>query len=142
MTEQTHVSVGPLRIGNDLPFVLIAGPCQIESLDHARRMAEGQAQEKLLAGLAEAFDLDAYVHAAQRLVESGSLYARELVAAPFEPGDPDLFYYAPPLGVAMLPLARLRRFELEFQATPDADPEATVVDLSVTRAHRIDHDKG
>jgi hypothetical protein len=52
-----------------------------------------------------AFDLDAYVHAAQRLVESGSLYARELVAAPFEPGDPDLFYYAPPLGVAMLPLA-------------------------------------
>jgi hypothetical protein len=52
-----------------------------------------------------AFDLDAYVHAAQRLVADGSLYARELVAAPFEPGDPDLFYYAPPLGVAMLPIA-------------------------------------
>ena len=28
-----------VRIGNDLPFVLIAGPCQIESLDHTRRIA-------------------------------------------------------------------------------------------------------
>lgn len=43
-------------------------------------------------------------------------------------------------GVAVLPLARLRRFEMEFQATPASgpDPEATVVDLSVTRAYRID----
>ena len=40
----------------------------------------------------------------------------------------------------MLPLARLRRFEFEFQATPASgpDPEAAVVDLSVTRAYRID----
>lgn len=44
--------------------------------------------------------------------------------------------------MAMLPLARLRRFELDFQATPDADPEAKVVDLTVTRAHRIDRDEG
>jgi MFS family permease len=41
--------------------------------------------------------------------------------------------------VALLPLARLRRFEFEFQATPASgpDPEATAVDLSVTRAYRI-----
>jgi 2-dehydro-3-deoxyphosphooctonate aldolase (KDO 8-P synthase) len=25
-----HVSIGPVTIGNDLPFVLISGPCQIE----------------------------------------------------------------------------------------------------------------
>jgi hypothetical protein len=43
-------------------------------------------------------------------------------------------------GVALLPLARLRRFEFEFQATPASgpDPESTVVDLSVTRAYRSD----
>jgi 2-dehydro-3-deoxyphosphooctonate aldolase (KDO 8-P synthase) len=34
-----HVEVGPLTIGNDLPFVLIAGPCQIESRDHALETA-------------------------------------------------------------------------------------------------------
>ncbi len=30
-----HVSVGTVRIGNDLPLALIAGPCQLESRDHA-----------------------------------------------------------------------------------------------------------
>ncbi len=35
-----HVSIGPVEIGNDLPFVLISGPCQIESRDHAMMMAE------------------------------------------------------------------------------------------------------
>jgi 2-dehydro-3-deoxyphosphooctonate aldolase (KDO 8-P synthase) len=33
------VRVGNIEIGNDLPFVLIAGPCQIESRDHALKMA-------------------------------------------------------------------------------------------------------
>ena len=33
------VAVGDLRIGNDLPFVLISGPCQIESRDHAHAVA-------------------------------------------------------------------------------------------------------
>jgi MFS family permease len=44
------------------------------------------------------------------------------------------------LVVALVPLARLRRFEFAFQATPASgpDPEATVVDLSVTRAYRIE----
>ncbi|AMK24944.1 2-dehydro-3-deoxyphosphooctonate aldolase [Sphingobium sp. TKS] len=35
-----HVSIGPVMVGNDLPFVLISGPCQIESRDHAMMMAE------------------------------------------------------------------------------------------------------
>ena len=34
------VSVGSIEIANNLPFVLIAGPCQIESRDHAMMMAE------------------------------------------------------------------------------------------------------
>lgn len=38
--KSKHVSVGNVTFGNDLPFVLIAGPCQIESLDHALMMAE------------------------------------------------------------------------------------------------------
>ena len=38
--EPRHVTVGRHIIGNDLPFVLIAGPCQIESRDHALKMAE------------------------------------------------------------------------------------------------------
>mgnify|MGYP001823272000 CR=1 FL=1 len=33
------VSVGSVRFGNDLPFVLISGPCQLESLEHARMLA-------------------------------------------------------------------------------------------------------
>jgi 2-dehydro-3-deoxyphosphooctonate aldolase (KDO 8-P synthase) len=33
------VRVGDIEIGNDRPFVLIAGPCQIESRDHALEMA-------------------------------------------------------------------------------------------------------
>ncbi len=35
-----HISIGPVTIGNDLPFVLIAGPCQVENRDHALMMAE------------------------------------------------------------------------------------------------------
>lgn len=30
-----HVTIGSLTLGNDLPLVLIAGPCQMESRDHA-----------------------------------------------------------------------------------------------------------
>lgn len=30
-----HVSVGSVTFGNDLPFTLIAGPCQMESREHA-----------------------------------------------------------------------------------------------------------
>ncbi len=34
-----HVKVGDVTFGNDLPFVLIAGPCQIESREHALEVA-------------------------------------------------------------------------------------------------------
>lgn len=34
------VTVGDIQIANDAPFALIAGPCQLESLDHARMLAE------------------------------------------------------------------------------------------------------
>ncbi|MFZ2995638.1 3-deoxy-8-phosphooctulonate synthase [Sphingobium sp.] len=40
MTSPKHVSVGSVTFGNDLPFVLISGPCQIESRDHALFAAE------------------------------------------------------------------------------------------------------
>jgi 2-dehydro-3-deoxyphosphooctonate aldolase (KDO 8-P synthase) len=35
-----RVAVGRVTFGNDLPFVLIGGPCQIESRDHALEVAE------------------------------------------------------------------------------------------------------
>ena len=35
-----HVNVGNITIGNDLPLVMIAGPCVLESRDHALFMAE------------------------------------------------------------------------------------------------------
>lgn len=35
-----RVRVGALKIANDLPFVLIAGPCQLESREHAFEMAD------------------------------------------------------------------------------------------------------
>ena len=34
------VKAGEVEIANDRPFALIAGPCQLESLDHARMLAE------------------------------------------------------------------------------------------------------
>jgi 2-dehydro-3-deoxyphosphooctonate aldolase (KDO 8-P synthase) len=46
-----HVSVGNVAFGNDLPFVLIAGPCQIEGLDHALMMAERIADAAESAGV-------------------------------------------------------------------------------------------
>ncbi len=39
MSENRHVAVGRVTFGNDLPFVLVAGPCQIESLAHTMEMA-------------------------------------------------------------------------------------------------------
>ncbi|MGA9250912.1 MAG: 3-deoxy-8-phosphooctulonate synthase [Roseobacter sp.] len=35
----THVSVGNLMIGNDQPLTVIAGPCQLETEDHAQMIA-------------------------------------------------------------------------------------------------------
>ena len=39
MTSQNIVTVGSVRFGNHLPFSLIAGPCQLESRDHAFMVA-------------------------------------------------------------------------------------------------------
>ena len=38
------ITLGGLTIGNDRPFALIAGPCQMESLDHARLIAGSLAE--------------------------------------------------------------------------------------------------
>jgi len=40
MTNQTTIKIGNVEMGNNLPLVLIAGPCQMESRDHAFEMAE------------------------------------------------------------------------------------------------------
>lgn len=34
-----QVDIGNLRVGNDRPLLVIAGPCQLESLDHAQMIA-------------------------------------------------------------------------------------------------------
>ncbi len=39
MSTTKHVHVGKLKIGNDLPLTLIAGPCALESRDHALEMS-------------------------------------------------------------------------------------------------------
>ncbi|MGP9791560.1 3-deoxy-8-phosphooctulonate synthase [Roseinatronobacter sp. NSM] len=40
MIETTPIQIGDITIGGTHPFALITGPCQLESLDHARMMAE------------------------------------------------------------------------------------------------------
>lgn len=47
------VAVGNVRFGNELPFVLIGGPCQIESRDHA--MAVASELHRMTAALAIPF---------------------------------------------------------------------------------------
>ena len=53
MSEPRHVRVGDLTLGNDLPLVLIAGPCVMEGREHALEMASRLAEmaEKLSLGL-------------------------------------------------------------------------------------------
>ncbi len=34
-----QVTIGTVRVGNDLPLTVIAGPCQLESADHAQMIA-------------------------------------------------------------------------------------------------------
>ena len=38
------IKIGPLSVGNDLPLTVIAGPCQLESLDHALMIGETMAR--------------------------------------------------------------------------------------------------
>jgi 2-dehydro-3-deoxyphosphooctonate aldolase (KDO 8-P synthase) len=46
-----HVSIGSVTFGNDLPIVLIAGPCQLESRDHALECAGALAEISSSAGI-------------------------------------------------------------------------------------------
>lgn len=39
-TKNNIVRIGDISIANHLPFVLVAGPCQIETLDHALKISE------------------------------------------------------------------------------------------------------
>lgn len=40
MSENKRTVIGNVTFGNDLPFVLMAGPCQMESKEHAFEMAD------------------------------------------------------------------------------------------------------
>ncbi|WP_372922103.1 3-deoxy-8-phosphooctulonate synthase [Roseovarius sp.] len=40
MITTRTIAIGDIQIGGPAPFALITGPCQLESLDHARLMAE------------------------------------------------------------------------------------------------------
>ena len=53
MTEPRHVTVGEITLGNDLPLVLIAGPCAMESRAHALETSAALAEmtAKLGVGL-------------------------------------------------------------------------------------------
>ena len=44
------VEIGSLNVGNDAPLTVIAGPCQLESLDHARMIAGHMAEVCANAG--------------------------------------------------------------------------------------------
>jgi 2-dehydro-3-deoxyphosphooctonate aldolase (KDO 8-P synthase) len=55
MTVMREVSVGGVTFGNDLPLVVIAGPCQIESADHAQMIAGAMAEACAAAGLGYVF---------------------------------------------------------------------------------------
>ncbi len=46
-----HVTVGNVTFGNDLPLALIAGPCQLESRDHAMETAQALKEIAEKAGI-------------------------------------------------------------------------------------------
>ena len=55
MTEARTVEIGTLAVANDRPLTLIAGPCQLEGLDHALAIAEVLAKACAAAGAGFAF---------------------------------------------------------------------------------------
>ncbi|MFV0408906.1 MAG: 3-deoxy-8-phosphooctulonate synthase [Paracoccus sp. (in: a-proteobacteria)] len=44
MIKAKHIRIGDLSCGNDLPLTVIAGPCQLETLDHALMIGEVMAR--------------------------------------------------------------------------------------------------
>ncbi|TJZ94246.1 3-deoxy-8-phosphooctulonate synthase [Paracoccus gahaiensis] len=55
MTPARHVPIGGVTCGNDLPLTVIAGPCQLEGLDHAMMIAETMATACAAAGASFVF---------------------------------------------------------------------------------------
>lgn len=51
MTAPIHVAIGSLTVGNDLPLVLIAGPCAMESRNHALETAHALADMACALGV-------------------------------------------------------------------------------------------
>ena len=51
MTSASTVTIGDLSIANSLPFVLISGPCQIESEEHAMEVAAALVDMTRAAGV-------------------------------------------------------------------------------------------
>lgn len=51
MPSQSHVEAGKVVFGNDLPLSLIAGPCQLESRDHAMECAAALVQAAKSVGI-------------------------------------------------------------------------------------------
>jgi hypothetical protein len=49
------------------------------------------------------YDYKAYLNAAERLVDDGSLYQDETLAGPYRPGPFGLYMYSPTLGISLLP---------------------------------------
>ena len=50
-----QLSIGGLTVGNDRPLTVIAGPCQLQSLDHALMIAEAMSEICAKAGAAYVF---------------------------------------------------------------------------------------
>ncbi|ETX26998.1 3-deoxy-8-phosphooctulonate synthase [Roseivivax isoporae] len=51
VSRAKRVDIGKVGVGNDRPLALIAGPCQLENLDHARMLAHRIAEAADAAGL-------------------------------------------------------------------------------------------
>ena len=49
------VSIGAIDVSNSAPFILISGPCQLETLDHARMLAETLAKACAEVGIGFVF---------------------------------------------------------------------------------------
>ncbi|MBL4907293.1 MAG: 3-deoxy-8-phosphooctulonate synthase [Sneathiella sp.] len=90
MTQQTHVKIGNIEVGNDLPFAIIAGPCQMESETHAMDIA-GQLHEmtsKLGIGLVYKSSFDkanrSSIHTKRGLGIEGALPVFERIKKEFD----------------------------------------------------------
>ncbi len=67
--EMKRVAIGPVTAANDLPMVVIAGPCQLEGADHAQMIAGRMAE--ICAGLGVGYVFKASYDKANRTSLSG-----------------------------------------------------------------------